>query len=287
MVIIRIQGGLGNQMFQYALYRKLQFLQRKVKVDTSWYLSNTVEAQRLLELKSFPINLHECSRWEKWLKYNTFTRAIEKRFRTIKILYKEKNSGFYLPEILRSKHVFLDGYWQSEKYFYDIREILLKDFTFPISVTDKEETILERIQKTNSVSIQIRRGDYLNHMDKYGNICTKEYYYKAIQYMEKKQDSLMFYIFSDDMDWAKKILDSYKNVYFVELGNETDCIHDMKLMASCKHNIIANSSFSWWASWLNQNPEKIIIAPCKWQNGNTCQDIWCSDWIRVSAEDGP
>lgn len=279
MVIIRIQGGLGNQMFQYALYRKYQYMSIKAKVDISWYHKKNVGTQRKLELKIFPVKLIECSKCERIIRDNIFTRFLNKYFGICCGVYVEPSSCVFIPEILKKRSGLLEGYWQTEKYFKDIREELLEEFTFPPSLTDEEENVLQSIRRYNSVSIHIRRGDYLSNADKYGNICTKEFYFKAIQFLQEKLNTPLFYVFSDDMKWAKKEFSTFQNMFFVELGDEISDIHDMKLMSSCKHNIIANSSFSWWASWLNQNPDKMIIAPKCWQNRNECPDIACENWI--------
>lgn len=279
MVIIKMQGGLGNQMFQYALFRKFQSNSRKVKVDISWYQGNSAEVQRQLDIKLFPVKLDECNGWERRVKDNIFTRFILKYVGICIGVYVEPSSATYISDIFKKRFALLEGYWQTEKYFQDIRKELLEDFKFPGSLSVEEEDILQNIKRKNSVSIHIRRGDYLSNADRYGNICTKGYYFKAIQYMQKKLRRPFFYVFSDDIEWCKKELSIYENMIFVDINNEISSIHDMKLMANCKHNIIANSSFSWWASWLNQNRDKIIIAPKSWNNKEECPDIGCENWI--------
>lgn len=278
MLIVKMQGGLGNQMFQYALYCKLKSLGRKVKVDTSGYCSASDKNGIQLALKQFPVAIEECSRWEKRIKNNFITVNFDKHLKCSEIMYRERTSSVYYPEILQKKWAYLDGYWQTEKYFLDIREEIVSQFCFPETKTEIEREWLDKISATESVSIHIRRGDYLKHADQYGNICTREYYLKAIETIGELLECPHFFVFSDDKEWARDFLISFERMNFVDLGKETGEIYDMKLMAACKHNIIANSSFSWWASWLNQNPKKIVIAPKKWQNGKDCPDIGCSEW---------
>ncbi len=281
MPIVKIYGGLGNQMFQYALYRKLQKRYPKVKVDIWRFFDENVNESRKLELKYFPIKLRTCSELEKKLRDNSLIRWLEKHIGFNELLYIEHVPSVYLSEVFNKRCALLEGYWQSEKYFIDIRGELLEDFTFPESVTREEDDILHRIREGDSVSVHIRRGDYLENISKYGGICTKEYYQNAIHYIEKRMENPQYYVFSDDMKWSKQFMGAFENVFFVELGDAVSSIHDMKLMANCKHNIIANSSFSWWASWLNQNPRKIVIAPKQWQNMAECPDIKCGNWIRM------
>ena len=203
MVIVKIQGGLGNQMFQYALYCKLKHIYKTVKVDVSWYQHNRAESQRKLELQQFPIRLNVCSNWNKFFRCNTFTLFASKHLGLDGLFYREKASGVYCSEIFKKRNALLDGYWQSEQYFSDIREQVLQEFAFPKSITEYEEAILERIKTTIPVSIHVRRGDYLKNSDKYGNICTEQYYHMAIQYMKKKLINPSFFVFSDDINERK------------------------------------------------------------------------------------
>lgn len=281
MIIVKFHGGLGNQMFEYALYRKLELTGKNVKADTFWYHDDSDAVKRTYLLSKFGIQVNECRTTEKKQYDNAVTRFLNKHLKGSRRLYVERESGIYKEEILDLKNCFLDGYWQTEKYFKDIRDTLLSDFEFPDTATKEEAELLDRINKSQSVSIHIRRGDYLENEAKYGNICTESYYHAAIKHMEKKLDDPSFFVFSDDLSWCRDFLKPYKNIYYVDLGKEISEIHDMKLMAACKHNIIANSSFSWWASWLNQNEDKIVIAPDRWQNGCLMPDIACEKWIRL------
>lgn len=281
MIIVKFHGGLGNQMFEYALYRKLELVGKNVKADVSWYYDDSDAVKRTYLLPQFGIQINECRTTEKKKYDNIVTRFLNKHLNGSRRLYVERESGVYQEEILDLKNCFLDGYWQTEKYFSDIRDSLLSDFKFPDTVNKEESALLDKIKKCQSVSIHIRRGDYLANEKKYGNICTEEYYFGAIRYMVNSLTDAQFFVFSDDIKWCRDFLKSYKNINYVDLGKKISEIHDMKLMSVCKHNIIANSSFSWWASWLNQNEDKIVIAPDRWKNGCLMPDIACKEWIRL------
>lgn len=281
MDIVKFQGGLGNQLFQYGLYRKLLILGKCVKADTRCYQENKMESNRELELLLFQgVKLNIANKAQVLVKKNFVTKR--KGFRERNIFFVQENmAGEYDPTMLARKCSYLEGYWQTEKYFKDIRNILLSELVFP-EIQYGEQAIYESdISSSESVSIHIRRGDYLNHLDKYGNICTEEYYIKAIKCIQKNIKNPRFFVFSDDMKWSKHALGSYKQIQFVEHNSDVKSIYDMKLMSLCKHNIIANSSFSWWASWLNNNPNKIIIAPERWRNDCECQDIYCKEWMII------
>ena len=186
-------------------------------------------------------------------------------------------------ELLQESEGYFLGYWQSEKYFSFIKEDIRRTYTF--CVTDKRlRQYAEEIRKVNAVSIHIRRGDYLigNNQEIFGDICTIEYYKAAVSYMEEIVHEPKFYIFSNDMHWVRENL-HFPNAKYVEesLFDRYEDWYDMYLMSVCKHNIIANSSFSWWGAWLNVNTEKIVIAPRRWFNGGEAPDICPSEWVRL------
>jgi hypothetical protein len=188
-------------------------------------------------------------------------------------------------EIL-NRNVYLYGYWQNEEYFKDIRKTILKDFEIKKSLSEKNLEIEKRISQTNSISVHIRRCDYVNDpaTNKIHGTCNIEYYLKAVQLMKEKVPDPHFFIFSDDTDWASEniVFDGNKEYITNNVGN--DSCFDIYLMSLCKHNIIANSSFSWWGAWLNQNKEKIIIAPDRWfvdeEMNDKCK-IVPSEWIKI------
>lgn len=287
MIIIGISGGLGNQMFQFALYKKFKQLEKDVKIDLSFY--NTKQELRKFELENiFEIDYALASRHEcKKLgvnSYNISDKIYEKIFKTKDFFYLEDIDKGFQPEIFSLEDAYLSGYWQNEKYFIDIRKEIINTYHFPPIENHYVKTLQNNIENSESVAVHIRRGDYLDEQNYkvYGNICTIDYYKKAIKYMEERCDSPEFFIFSNDQQWVKERF-SQDNITVVEDVKDKMDYEDMYLMSRCKHNIIANSSFSWWSAWLNQNNAKIVISPAKWFNNHKVTEPICSDWIKVES----
>lgn len=278
MVIIKMMGGLGNQMFQYALYKAFEQKHTDVYADLLWYRNKSVK----FELYNFGIEINLAS--EKYInrfsdcQLDFVSRLRRKIFGKRKSFVLEKYDSCYESDILRLDNVYLSGYWQTDKYFSSIREKLLEDFDFELANSQVSEWE-DKIKNKNSVSIHIRRGDYLQGK-LYGGICTSLYYAKAIEYIKMKVPNARFFVFSDDVEWVKQ-QEEFKGFVVVDRNEQTTAISDMYLMSLCKYNIIANSSFSWWAAWLNKNEQKIVIAPQHWLNGKSTPDIWCEEWIRI------
>ncbi len=298
MIIVKLQGGMGNQMFQYALGRRLSHLNNlELKLDTSPYKHQNKNATpRTYSLECF--NIIENFAKEKDTKKmhlpkmatrNIFLRIYRKIFRDLsarKPLYKrtyvnEPSFGFCVDVLKINGDAYLSGNWQNEKYFKDIRDTICKDFTIKDeSVAYKK--ILEQILNTaDSVSLHIRRGDYILNeaIGKYHGVCSLGYYKKAISLVAKKIHSPTFFVFSDDIKWVKENLKIEYPMIFVSDGSLKD-YEELILMSKCKHNIIANSSFSWWGAWLNNNQTKIVVAPKKWflaperEKDNPCPKSW-------------
>ncbi|HKM02191.1 MAG TPA: alpha-1,2-fucosyltransferase [Sedimentibacter sp.] len=284
MIIVKIWGGVGNQLFQYALYRKLLHQGKDAKVDLSWFNIKKRNQQRTYKLDLFQTDIRECTRREKKKLANGTDnrrqRIIQKVIGKRKSHVYEKKAYTFDASILERDNVYLEGYWQTQLYFADIKEILQKEIIMEHNKSIYFNETLKRIMVTNSISVHIRRSDYLLKAEKYGNICTKEYYNNALNYMERKIQNPVFYIFTDDMVWAKDTYKDRKDIVFID-GNGKAEENDFILMSKCKHNIIANSSFSWWAAWLNGNADKIVIAPDKWINEVDTPDIWCENWVHI------
>lgn len=285
MIVIEASGGLGNQMFQYALYKKLDFMNKDVAFDTSFFHSK--QNLRELEIGVFGVQYKSITDKEAacirgYGYQDSILDKLKYKLKPSKIkTYRDVIEKFQ-PEVLTMDNVYLCGYWQSEKYFKDIRHIILKEFDFPAEIKQKTKKLCQQMEKENSVSIHIRRSDYLTEQNAkiYGNICTETYYENAIAYMDSQIDSPHYYVFTDDLAWAR---DYFKEDKFtiVDEYRGKDSYADMYLMSRCKHNIIANSSFSWWGAWLNQNPEKKVLAPKKWFHNHEKEEIVCEDWIRI------
>lgn len=287
MIVIEASGGLGNQMFQYALYKKLESMNKDVALDTSFFRSK--QNLRELEIGVFGVQYKSitdreaaCIRgygYQDTIFDKISYKLVPKKYR----IYRDKIE-FFQPEILNMDNVYLSGYWQCEKYFSDIRSIILNEFIFPKQAKDKAEELCKEIQHRNSVSIHVRRSDYLEEQNLrvYGNICTEKYYKNAVAYMEKHEKEPHYYVFTDDVEWTKGFFIG-ENYTIVDKNHGKDSYIDMFLMSQCKHNIIANSSFSWWGSWLNENPDRIVVSPGKWLNNHEKVSIFCDNFIKIEG----
>ena len=286
MIIMRIMGGLGNQMFQYALYEKLKCLGKEIKADTTSFYN--LDTHRKYELNKFAnVDIQEASEEEKqyYFEYaQKWCYRVEGRLFPEKKKVRDFERLKYCENVYKVKDAYIYGFWQSEKYFADIREIIVDKFKFPETNDPENIKFLKLIEDENSVSIHVRRGDYLSEANQiiYGNICTLHYYEQAIQYFEKKFKDVTFFVFSNDVEWARKNLQMKKAV-FVEGNDGEKAVFDMMLMSRCRHNIIANSSFSWWGAWLNMCAEKEVVAPSRWINTECAEDIWCEGWKKIDG----
>jgi len=282
MIIVKLQGGLGNQMFQYAV-AKCVAGKSNIYLDTDFLNSNINASdftKRELELPVFKnIKIRIASNINKNL--------IKKKYPLKRILYpskyiyqSEKNEFIDLSQI-RSYNLYLDGYFQNENYFKDLRNKVLYDFTFP-ELSDNNKIIAKNISETkNAISIHIRRGDYLKPSNfAFHGLLPTSYYKKAIQEIETKIVNPHYYIFSDDVNWCKSNLMFLKTNFTIVSDQKAKSWEDMHLMSLCRHNIIANSSYSWWSAWLNTNLHKIVIAPSNWFVNNKTE-ILPSQWIKI------
>ncbi len=288
MIVVKLKGGLGNQMFQYATGLFVAFKNNEeLKFDATGYEdprhmnSDTPRKYRL-----FPFNisgsvasLEEVKRYRN--RFGIFSKAL--RYFNQRILKKYYTD--YDPKFFKKNHKYIEGYFQSEKNFLPIANKIRKEFTLKKEF-ESEDFILEKnkIDKIKSVSIHIRRGDYVNDKatNNYFGVYSKEYYEKAIVLMNAKIESPIFYFFSDDIEWVKKEFGEQNNFNYISNGEFKD-YEELMLMATCANNIIANSSFSWWGAWLNQNPNKIVIAPKKWVNREPDPhfNVIPDDWVRI------
>lgn len=293
MKIVNILGGLGNQMFQYALALALQYQCKdmsEVRIDPRAFrgypIHNGYELKRIFNVKIPEATINEVMKVAyPYLNYRIWQlcRLLPKRS-TMK--YEWKSMAYDESVFTDTRDLYLIGYWQTERYFRSIRSEILKAFAFPSFTSNSQnETLSKELQQRRSIAVHIRRGDYLKISNTSG-ICTIDYYKKAIAYMQGASSPELFAIFSDDIDWCMEQFEAIignTDIRFVNWNKEEECFRDMQLMSLCKHNIIANSSFSWWGAWLNQNPDKIVIAPSRWMNSEGWSEIIPEDWITIKV----
>lgn len=279
LVVVQLSGGMGNQMFQYALYLHLKALGKNVKIDDKTeYVGR--ENARPIRLEVFDAKYAVPTETEMLCltdSYVDLASKIRRKLTGRKTAEYMEKSQLFDAEVLKKDRAYLVGCWQSEKYFADIKDEVRKAFTFKnMELSEKMKEYETRMTKNNSVSIHIRRGDYLEVSDVYGGICTPEYYEKAMKQMEEWNPDCHFFVFTNDAAWVKENY-KQKNLTVVE-GNDEDAGYvDMYLMTKCKHYILANSSFSWWGCYLNSSKEKKVIAPKTWANGRDCRDVYTDE----------
>ena len=285
MIVVRLVGGLGNQMFQYAAgLSTAEKLETDLFIDNSWFKKPLLnETPRNYELKKFNIENKIISSKEYILKTEGFLRNLFKIGNPSLNYYREKSFRYDKDFENIKNNTYIEGYFQSEKYFNDIRGDVIKAFTLKNKASLESVKIIDQIKNSNSVSLHVRRGDYVSNKNanKFHGLLNEIYYKKAIKIIKQKVDRPQFFIFSDEIEWVGKNFDLPKEATFVT--HNKSGIEDMRIMMECKHNIIANSSFSWWGAWLGDQNGKLVVSPNDWfqqKNINT-SDLIPERWIRV------
>ncbi len=293
MIIIHVMGGLGNQLYQYAMYEKLKSIGKEVKLDIHAYTTEDKEERewRKLELEWLGLSYEVCTAEERAAlldnKLDILSRVRRKIFGRKNKTVEE--TQVYMPEVYDMDEVYLYGYWACEKYYEDIIPLLQEKIKFPESADERNGQCMEQMRQQESVSIHIRRMDYLSVADgaRYTGICTDKYYTAAIEYMKCKLNNPEFYIFSDDLEYVREHYND-EHMHIVDWNTGSNSMYDMQLMSACRHNICANSTFSIWGARLNQNPDKLVIKPLRHDNYETIsvekmKEYWKS-WILMDAQ---
>lgn len=276
MIVVKLQGGLGNQMFQYATGKDLLKNRKQVDLDHHFLDINNIDTEhftsRGYELNIFKnLKARKAKTWQiLFFKSQSFHFRVLRFFlkKSIQYIQQHENEYILFSNVRKKRCLYLDGYFQSENYFKTNRENVLKDFQFPL-LDPLNEALKKKITASdNAVSVHIRRGDYLKSktvLDIHG-VLSLAYYLKAINILQAKYPSITLFIFSDDIDWAKANLKLENiNLSFIDNNQGADHWKDMALMSYCKHHIIANSSFSWWGAWLSESNGH-VFAPYQWFN---------------------
>lgn len=319
MIIVKFSGGLGNQLYQYALMRKLQALypQSQIKADISFYTKNNVhngfEVAEIFHIpqtrlgtasfreqfmvrceipyegaKQYPVFLEKPTAWLN-ARMRYFFQGIGLRNEIMEEvhvrdnIYKKENSQ-KLAQMIQSldikKNWYFNGYWQNEVFFEDILPDIIRELQFPDFQEKGNIELEETVQKGNSVSIHIRRGDYVN--SKY-DILHEDYYKKAAAYITERVKKPMWYVFSDDAEYALNVLDFLKNKVIISHNSGGKSWCDLKLMSLCKHNILANSSFSNWGGYFNKNRNKIVIYPSQYTESEMNSRKTGEGWVKIDV----
>lgn len=288
MLMLQMAGGLGNQMFQYALYLALLDAGKEVCVEDVTHYREIGRTDNRLE-RVFPISYVRGSRKEYIRLTDSsmmpISRVRRKLFGRKGKIFQEKNPLVYEEKIWEQQDAYCIGYWQSQQYFENVKDKLREQYQFQWEQFSEQARDYRRKigECKNPISIHVRRGDYLSprFAPLYGGICTEEYYKAALSFFREKFSDCTFFLFTNDPAWGRTVADG--DIVLVDCGDEGG-EQDMALMSSCSHHIMANSSFSWWGAWLGQNKEKIVIAPDKWLNHSEGQGIYAQlEMIRINA----
>jgi Glycosyl transferase family 11 len=267
MIVLILKDGLGNQLFQYAAAKSLAVqLNTTLKLDTQSFQKNTLRQYALGNFKVDEVFVSSAERILFRIK-NAYSRLLNSVGLKIRAYRYFERELAYDPDFLKlPDNTCIEGYWQTEKIFLPISTLIRRQF----QVRNEPDTVngacIYKMESVQSVSLHVRRGDYVTDQttNSIHGVCSMDYYQQAITFIKSKIENPVFFIFSDDMDWVKQhlIIDGSQVEYMEHNGSKD--YEDLRLMYSCKHNIIANSSFSWWGAWLNSNPTKIVTAPANW-----------------------
>lgn len=292
MIIVKLLGGLGNQMFQFATGRAVAHrLNAELLLDVSAFMHYDL---RRYELDSWAIGARSATADE--LAYacvspgrpSLIRRLMQAAGFGVPMNRFQEASFAYDPRILTVKDpAYLDGYFQSALYFSDVAGLLRKEFALRAPVDERNAATRRQIEEADktAVSLHIRRGDYVTnaHTAQYHGVCSLDYYRRAVAHVAEHCHAPRFFVFSDDLDWVKDNLKIDYEMVLVDANGPDNGAWDMALMMACRHHIIANSSFSWWGAWLNPHADKIIVAPQQWFSGaaHDTRDLVPGDWVRL------
>lgn len=288
MKVIRCEGGLGNRLFQYALYKKISYQYIDAFLDDVSFIPYLGHDD--LDLKFLFKNI-EYNSWALDGKFRCETHYtfFDKVIRNFKEKYDRRyiseGAQTYKTNLIKNLpgNCYLRGYWQNEKYFSSIRKILLKELEF-LPLSDQRNIDLSyRLNSEESVSIHFRKGSDYAGLKAFQNTCPIEYYKDAISYVNRTIPDAKYYVFSDNEVWVRENLKDLDYIFVNWNPNKgINTYVDMQLMSLCKHNIIANSSYSWWGAWLNRNPNKVVVAPKNWYNPDLKKEteIIPDSWIK-------
>jgi hypothetical protein len=285
-----ICGGLGNQMFQYAAYKAQSIESSRdliLAIDSfaNYELYNGYELQRVFGIGAnfADVNISDYLGPFSNITIRKALSIIPEFCRPKSFLYDDSNAAG-VKLLSSSLCIYSHGYWQSEANFSGYADLIRNEFEFSQPLPDRVLQIVDSIVRNNSISLHIRRGDYVSNprANKYHGLCSVAYYIQATGLIKRLVSNPFYFIFTDDPTWAKETICPLLENSLVVEGNVGQCSYiDMQLMSLCKHNIIANSSFSWWGAWLNKSREKIVIAPSRWfTSGKISSDILPLSWVK-------
>lgn len=280
MRLIKMTGGLGNQMFVYAFYLRMKKAFPEVRIDLSdmmhYHAHYGYEMHHVFALPPTEFCINQPLK--KVIEFLFFKKVYER--------YLPKDGQPVWQRSWRWPLIYFKGFWQNERYFADIEDEVRHTFTFDAAQANDRtlRTAAEMDKDEHAVSLHVRRGDYM--LPKFyasaGSVCGLPYYNNAVAEMLRRDPEAHFYVFSDDIEWVKANL-PLQHADYVDWNTGEDSWQDMMLMSHCRHNIICNSTFSWWGAWLNGHKNKVVIAPNHWSAGDTNPEILPAEWVKVST----
>ena len=295
MIRVLLSGGLGNQLFQYAFGKSLAVKNNTSLVLSASYIESKLPVKKLASQMKYELGVfnvdakieHNFIQQKFLYPFAKLEHMVRDKLNQTKLTLLQEESFEFQPDfLLYNDNTYAKGNFQSEKYFKSIESILRKELQFNVPLNIGNLNWSTKIKSADSVAIHVRRGDYISiqkNQDKFF-IQSIDYYKNAIAYVASKIMNPTFFIFSDDISWTKENLKSDFPMHFIDNNNTAQTSYiDMQLMSLCKHNIICNSTFSWWSAWLNANSEKMVIAPQKWfaDKSINSQDLIPSEWIKL------
>ena len=287
MIITRLIGGLGNQMFQYAAGRAIaQRLGVELCIDRRAfedYQTHDFGLQHFAA-KLVDANPRILPSSHRETRAARFCRHFD--FRTNSQVFRERAFTFDYHVLTLPDGTYLDGYWQSERYFTDAIQTIRDDFRIVTPPSSENQSWLSRITNVLSVSLHVRRGDYVSNAaaSAVHGTCDLEYYHRGVEEIAKRAGSdIELFVFSDDPAWVAENLRLPYKTHFLDHNDTNTNYEDLRLMSACYHHVIANSTFSWWGAWLDSNPNTVVVAPKKWfrKNDHDVQDLLPARWIRL------
>lgn len=293
MIIVSLIGGLGNQLFQYALGRTLaEKHQTELYLDVSGFQNYqlhrySLQHFRIVE-KFMPPDLERRLSWSRSRgRLSHWSYQVRRRFDPQRYPVTVSERGFrFDPSVLsRSPPVHLEGYWQSEQYFSSIAEILREELAVRSTASCRNQELAQLMTESESISLHVRRGDYASNPQTLAihGVCSTEFYERALRHVRSFCSNPHVFIFSDDPEWCRANLNIELPTTYVDHNDAAHNYEDLRLMSSCRYNIIANSTFSWWGAWLNRHPARIVVAPARWfqttERDDT--DLIPPGWIRM------
>lgn len=286
MIVVKLKGGLGNQMFQYAAGRALACRAgTELLLDTRGYgpAYNREFGLQKFRIAARTATMAELAAWPQWQRApcKWLQRAGIRTRRYRELTFRFDPDWYSLGDGL-----YLEGYFQSAKYFDDIRKILLEDFQLATPRSAPVQRIADSAANSDSVMLHVRRGDYVSNPKAAAHMgaCSPAYYRKAVAMIGSAVRNPQYFVFSDDIDWVRESLPLPGSPVYVS-GHLDSPEIDLMLMAQCRHHIMANSSFSWWGTWLSEHVSGMVIAPKLWfaRDNERIEDIFCPNWLRLSS----